>query len=350
MNSATEKFEKAIAAFDAYNTKDPNREEYLGQSFPKELLYAQRMTERLSLFAPNADVSVKLAVRCQHIGRWEIARSNYPMDKKGYLQWRNAEKVHHAKIAEGILANSGYDAETVAKVKSLVLKKELFTNADTQLLEDVVCLVFIEHYLEEFAAKHDATKVIDIIRKTAKKMSKAALEDVKELSLTENVKSLLQQALSPPLLFKFEEEFMEDRIRCLPMVVRFKLDACGIKLKLSEWNNFTVDERKGLMEFSTTTDDEIRDYRMKVQKLVLHHTGKEATELPIEKLPAWVITEELQKPLLEKLKEFGWTISLQQWKELSDMQRFVLVKLSRPSHENKNFPKAVKEFGLVGID
>lgn len=197
MNISTNKFAKAIAAFDAYNSNDPNHEEFHGKAFPKEILYAHRMTERLVRFAPNAHESVRLAVRCQHIGRWEIARSNYSMDKKGYLTWRNAEKLHHAKIAESILLDCGYDQETIDRVKLLVLKKELHTNADTQLLEDVVCLVFIEFYLEDFAAKHDGEKdkVVDIIKKTVRKMSPGGMIAIRDIRISDKITSLLELGL-----------------------------------------------------------------------------------------------------------------------------------------------------------
>src|SRR5687767_3075754 len=119
--TSPERFEKAMKAFDAYHLKDPNQETVDGKALPKELLYAQRMTDRLSRFNPAADESIKLAARCQHIGRWEIPREKYPMNKKGYLQWRNEEKLHHANIAERILTDCGYDPETINKVKFLLL-------------------------------------------------------------------------------------------------------------------------------------------------------------------------------------------------------------------------------------
>ncbi len=193
-SSSPDRFAKAITAFDAYHQKDPNTEMNNGQVFPKELLYAIRMTDRLVRFASNADEYVKLSARCQHIGRWEIPREKYPMNKKGYLQWRTEEKMHHAKIAEGILSDCGYDRETIERVKFLLLKKELYTNAGTQLLEDVVCLVFIEYYLEDFAAKHDNEKVVDILRKTIKKMTHSAIEAVSELNLSDRIKPLIARA------------------------------------------------------------------------------------------------------------------------------------------------------------
>lgn len=189
--SSPDRFAKAIAAFDAYHQTDPNTESRDGKVFPKELLYAIRMTDGLARFAPQAEEYVKLAARCQHIGRWEIPREKYPMNKKGYLQWRNEEKIHHARIAESILLDCGYDPETIERVKFLLLKKELYTNAGTQLLEDVVCLVFVEYYLEDFAAKHDDDKVVDILRKTVKKMTPAAIQEVGNLKLPDRIRPLI---------------------------------------------------------------------------------------------------------------------------------------------------------------
>ncbi len=347
MNNSTGKFKQAIAAFDRYNQSDPNQEEFEGKKFPKEILYAQRMTEKLTHFEPKASEAVRLAARCQHIGRWEILRSTYPMDKKGYLQWRNAEKIHHAKIAERILSECGYESETIEQVKTLVLKKELATNAQTQLLEDVVCLVFIEHYLEDFAAKHETGKVIDIIQKTVKKMTPKAISAADQLHVSAKTKSLLKQATTTTHLFRFEEVFMKDDIRCIPMVVRFKLDKCGIKLELSQWNSLTIAEQNRLAKYEATSQAQLLSYKKLVELMVLDRAGETATEMPIEPNPAWAQLSEIHESLLNKLNEFGWTISIDQWKSLSDLQRFALTKLSRPNHENKNFASAMKEFGLA---
>jgi hypothetical protein len=193
---SNERLEKAFTTFDAYNANDPNQDTFEGQSYPKELLYGIRMTERLDQFAPTAGEHLKLAARSQHIGRWEISRSAYPMDKKGYLQWRNAEKFHQAKIAEQVLNSCRYEQDIVEKVKFLLLKKELQTNADTQLLEDVICLVFIEFYLEEFAAKHEDDKVVDILKKTLKKMSPRAIEEAGKIPVPQKIGSLIQKAVA----------------------------------------------------------------------------------------------------------------------------------------------------------
>lgn len=191
-----EKFTKAIEAFDAYNRKDPNLEMDDGQSYPKELLYAMRMTDRLNTFAPASPDYLQLAVRCQHIGRWEIPRSQYPMDRRGYLKWRNELKQHHATIAEGILRDCGYDTNTIDVVKFLLLKKQLHVNPDTQLLEDVVCLVFLEHYLDDFASRHEEAKVISILQKTLKKMSPRAVREAPEVVRTDHIRKLLGKAVA----------------------------------------------------------------------------------------------------------------------------------------------------------
>src|SRR5258708_2342180 len=175
-------FGNVLEAFDRYNSNDPNKEYVNGQLVPKELLYAQRMTYRLLKYFPESPAYLQLAARGQHIGRWEIARSQYPMDKKGYFQWRNKLKEHHATIVDGILKNFEFDIQEIEKIKSLIRKKEL-TNPDMQILEDVICLVFLEYYGDEFAAKHDDDKVIEILLKTMKKMSAKAIRAVAEIPL-----------------------------------------------------------------------------------------------------------------------------------------------------------------------
>ena len=154
---------------------------------------------------------------------------------------------------------------------------------------------------------------------------------------------------APIQSFRFEEDFMENNMRCIPMIVRFKLDACGIKLKLSEWSKFKVDERSQLAEMPCTTRDDIATYRSYLQGLVLQYTKREATSLAIEQQPAWSILHEIPESVAEHIIMHHGSLSRYQWQRLTDLQRFALIKLSRPSHENKNFPKAMKEFGLTRV-
>jgi hypothetical protein len=192
----SEKFKKAIQLFDTANSLDPNKEIFEGNEFPKELLYAERMTNQLNKFAPNSSEALQLTVRCQHICRWEIPRDSYEMNRVGYLTWRKDLKDFHAKKAAGILKDVGYDDQTTADVEFLLLKKQLKKNADTQTLEDVVCLVFLEFYFSKFSEKYSEEKLIDIVQKTWKKMSEKGHKAALELKLPESALALITKALS----------------------------------------------------------------------------------------------------------------------------------------------------------
>lgn len=145
--------------------------------------------------------------------------------------------------------------------------------------------------------------------------------------------------------FEFEADFVES-LRCIPMIVRFKLDTCGIKLKLNQWHCFAEGDRQQLVVLPCTTTDDVATYRATVQHLVAAHTQAAASELAIDPDPPWLQTDALPLPLEEKLHETGMTLTLQQWAQLSPLQRFVLIKLSRSNHENKNFLPALQEFGI----
>ncbi len=130
------------------------------------------------------------------------------------------------------------------------------------------------------------------------------------------------------------------------MQVRMKLDTCGVQLKLSHWHQFTQAERQVLVSMPCTTDAESQVYREFLQKLITEKTGKPAEELPVAPQPPWLNGETIPTTIQEKAAEFGVTIKISQWQELTPLQRFALIKLSRPSHENKNFYPALKEFNL----
>lgn len=171
------RFNQAIASFDALNRQDPSLENAEGKTYPKELLYSERMSAMLKRYVPEASEALQLAARCQHIQRWKIARASYPMTKAGYYQWRTELKSFHADIARQVLADAGYDDATVARVCALVKKALPADDAEAQILEDVVVLVFLESYLEQFVASHadyDAAKFADILNKTLRKTSAKA--------------------------------------------------------------------------------------------------------------------------------------------------------------------------------
>ena len=157
----------------------------------------------------------------------------------------------------------------------------------------------------------------------------------------------MMQAVEDIVYFEFEQDFVEENVRCIPMIVRFKMDAAGIKLELSVWSKFSIDEKIELAKKSCNNQEAVKGYKNYLSALVKKYAGKEATDLKVEQHPAWADLENINEALKEKAREFDWEISLEQWKNLSQLQRFVLMKLCRPGHENKNFPKAMKEFSLI---
>ncbi|MDD5249561.1 MAG: DUF4202 domain-containing protein [Rhodocyclaceae bacterium] len=174
--SDPQRFARAIALFDAANAEDPNQESADGKTWPKELLYAMRMSEMQQRFAPDASEAVRLACRAQHIQRWKTPRSAYPMTPEGYQAWRTGLYKFHADTAGSLMQQAGYDDEMIERVKKVIGKRGLKVNPETQLMEDVVDLVFIEHYMLGFAGQkpdYSEEKWLDIIRKTWKKMSEA---------------------------------------------------------------------------------------------------------------------------------------------------------------------------------
>lgn len=173
----TTRYERAIALIDAANGEDPRMDNVDDKPVPRELLYGQRMAEMIGRYAPEADEVMKIAVRGQHIQRWKTPRTSYPMTREGYLAWRTGLYKFHAETVGRLMQEAGYDAASIERARQAVGKRALKVNPDTQLLEDVADLVFIEHYMLEFAGQHaeyTEDKWLDIIRKTWKKMSERA--------------------------------------------------------------------------------------------------------------------------------------------------------------------------------
>jgi hypothetical protein len=190
------RFETAIALIDKKNSEDPNVYHACGLDFPKELLYSQRMSQKLLQFKPDASRALQIACRAQHICRWKIARDEYPMDRVGYLKWRETLKKMHAEITSDILKEVDYEDEFVERVSFLINKKLIKKNEESQTIEDVICLVFLDYYFEEFAEKHDDAKVIDILQKTWVKMSEEGHAEALKLKFSDNSLALVKQAIS----------------------------------------------------------------------------------------------------------------------------------------------------------
>ncbi len=195
MNST--KLERALLRFDEENAQDPNLESVDGEEVAKEWIYGRRMSETLARFTPDAPELVQLAVRAQHLRRWEIPRSDYPAGRAGYLRWRTDLGKRHGELAAAIAKEVDYDDAAAERVASLVRKRGIQTDKEAQLVEDVACLVFLEHYFAAFAKKHDDEKLISIVQKTWAKMSDAAHGAALQLPLGPSELSIVEKALQP---------------------------------------------------------------------------------------------------------------------------------------------------------
>jgi len=188
-------FQNASVWIDAENAQDPNSEIYQSNNYPKELLYSNRMYERLMDFHPDASEAVRIATKAQHICRWKMPRESYPMDRVGYLKWREELKKFHAQTTAKILKKAGYTPEFIDRVSFLIEKKLLKKDAETQLLEDVICLVFLEYYFDAFVQKHDREKMKNIILKTWNKMSEAGHQEALKINFSDANLQLIKDSL-----------------------------------------------------------------------------------------------------------------------------------------------------------
>ncbi len=194
----TGRFEAALRRFDEENSRDPNRESAGGTALPRELLYAQRLTEWVLRLSPKASEPLRLAARCQHLCRWMIPRDSYPMTRAGYLKWREDLKHLHAEKAGAILRELGYPEDIIARVQSLNLKKNFPNDPEGRVLEDALCLVFLEHQFAALADKSTDEKVINALQKAWRKMTPAAHALALKLPYGPREKALLDRALQPP--------------------------------------------------------------------------------------------------------------------------------------------------------
>lgn len=192
------RFDAAIRRFDEENGRDPNVEIVNGSPQPRELVYARWLTDWVLQLCPGATEALRLAARCQHLCRWMIPRDSYPMTRAGYLQWREALKKFHAQKAAEILREVGYPDETVRRVQELNLKKNFPHDAEGRILEDALCLVFLERQLGDLASKTSDDKVINALQKSWKKMTPAAHAAALKLPFGPREKALVDRALQSP--------------------------------------------------------------------------------------------------------------------------------------------------------
>jgi hypothetical protein len=189
------RFQEALRRFDAENACDPNVELTDGVPQARELVYARRLSDWVLKLCPKASEQLRLAARCQHIDRWMIPRSSYPMDRAGYLRWRNELKAFHARKAGEILREVGYPESTIIQVQELNLKKNFPKDPDSRVLEDALCLVFLQHQFAALARRTADDKMINALQKSWKKMTAAAHAEALKLPLGPREKELVERAL-----------------------------------------------------------------------------------------------------------------------------------------------------------
>ncbi len=191
-NLDEERVRRCMEMFDAANAEDPNRD---ASGAPKELAYARQMSAWLVRLEPNAPDEVRLAVRAQHIRRWEIPRDSYPAGRSAYLAWRRNLGRFHADTAGAIMRDCGVDDDTVLRVQAIIRKERFKTDRLAQLLEDVACLVFLDHYFAPFAGDQPEDSMVNILRKTWKKMSEAGRAAALQIEYSPQCQALLDKAL-----------------------------------------------------------------------------------------------------------------------------------------------------------
>jgi hypothetical protein len=191
-----DRFDRAIRAIDASNAQDPTRIVVRGELRPKELAHSELVTEWVHALDAEPDEALLLAARAHHLRRWTVPRSSYPGGRAGYLRWRQTLHARHADDVAELLDTAGYDRATIGRVQDLVRKRGLGRDPQVQVLEDALCLVFLETQLSEIAGRLDAEKVVDILRKTSRKMSPAGIDATRRLELPDASSALLERALA----------------------------------------------------------------------------------------------------------------------------------------------------------
>ena len=190
------RFQQALQKIDAAHAEDPTKVKKDNQEIPYELYYADQMSYYLQQRFASASEELQLAIRAQHFRRWEVPRSSYPMTKVGYHSWRTYLKKRQAELASQICLDSGYSEEEAARVASMIKKENMKNDEETQVLEDVACLVFLDDQFETFEKEHDEAKIVTILQKTWGKMSERGHELALQIQMSERAKGLVQKALS----------------------------------------------------------------------------------------------------------------------------------------------------------
>ena len=196
MRGLNARYDRAVAAIDAANGDDPNRVTVRGDDEPLALAHGRLAVEWVTRLVPDADDALLLAARAHHLRRWEVPRSSYPEGKAGYLRWKRDQRIRHANDIEALLADAGYDTVTIERTQALIRRDDLRTNPGAQSVEDAACLVFLETQLASVADRLDHAHLLDVLRKSARKLSSAGLTAVADVPLDAAGRALLAEALA----------------------------------------------------------------------------------------------------------------------------------------------------------
>ena len=191
-----DRLQRVLARIDQLNSQDPNTELASGIARPRELVYAQRLTDWVLRLDPDASETLRIAARGQHVQRWTIPRERYERNRRGYLRWREGLKAVHAQTVTGLMEEAGYPAAMMEQVRRVILKKDL-ADPDTQTIEDALCLVFLETQLADLRRKTPEEKIREVLQKTWKKMSERARKEALRLSLTPEDLAFLLRSCQP---------------------------------------------------------------------------------------------------------------------------------------------------------
>jgi Domain of unknown function (DUF4202) len=192
-----ERLRRAVTAIDAANADDPNRVVVRGHEQTKEIAHAKLVTEWVRRLDPDPSESLLLAARAHHLRRWTVPRSSFPAGRAGYLRWRRRLHAQHAADVGDILAEVGYDTPTIERVQEIVAKRGLGTDPEVQVLEDALCLVFLETQLHDLAARLDPDKMVAVAAKTLHKMSPEGIALAGTIPLAADDQALLERAVEP---------------------------------------------------------------------------------------------------------------------------------------------------------
>jgi hypothetical protein len=189
-----ERLARAVAEIDRANADDPNRIMVRGELRPKEVAHAELATEWVRRLDPAPSEALLLAARAHHIRRWVSPRASYPAGRVGYLRWRRELHQFHADEVGRILQGTGYDDATNERVQRLVAKRDLGKDREAQTLEDALCLVFIETQFADVRQRLDREKMLDVVRKTLRKMSAEAIELASTIDIADADLALILEA------------------------------------------------------------------------------------------------------------------------------------------------------------